>query len=334
MYLANQGSNTLSGFAVGASALTAVATAPYALTSGLMPYSVEVTRANTFVYVGGVGGIDCYTIGTGGVLTANTAGDIVALADFVSMATSPDGQWLLGLDSLTNAIYVYGINASTGVLTLTNQTANPVLGSSTVSAKTLRVSPSGTLLITSLGTSGDEVFTFNTTTGVPTATGTLTLTATYSDNAATFDANSAYVYIARQSTTSGNSLVASYSVSALGVLTSVSTTPTGNAPYAVQLDSTGDFLYTANRGDATISGYSVANGVMTALTSSPFASGVTVTSLARDNGKKYLLAAALGGSSDLTMYSFDALTSGKLDPVATIANGSGSTGTYAIAATH
>jgi hypothetical protein len=61
-----------------------------------------------------------------------------------------------------------------------------------------------------------------------------------------------------------------------------------------------------------------------------------VTSLALDNSGKYVIAAGSGGSgtTDLTLYEFDALNAGQLDAVATYANGSGAAGSVAVAATH
>jgi 6-phosphogluconolactonase (cycloisomerase 2 family) len=53
-----------------------------------------------------------------------------------------------------------------------------------------------------------------------------------------------------------------------------------------------------------------------------------------DNSGDYLLAAANGGSSDLTMYSYDSTTTGKLDLSAATATGTDPTGPVAIAATH
>jgi 6-phosphogluconolactonase len=78
----------------------------------------------------------------------------------------------------------------------------------------------------------------------------------------------------------------------------------------------------------------VTNGVPTALSGSPYASGALVQSLALDRSGKYLLAAASGGTPDLTMYSFDATVGGKLDKVATAATGTDPAGALLVTATH
>jgi hypothetical protein len=46
------------------------------------------------------------------------------------------------------------------------------------------------------------------------------------------------------------------------------------------------------------------------------------------------MAAAVGGSPDLTMYSFDITTPGKLDPATSKATGTDPAGAVAIALTH
>jgi 6-phosphogluconolactonase (cycloisomerase 2 family) len=107
----------------------------------------------------------------------------------------------------------------------------------------------------------------------------------------------------------------------------------GSQPRSLAFDGTGDYLYAANGSDATISGYSVlASGALTALTGSPFSSvGAGPNALALDQSKKFLLAANLGGSPDLQLFSFDATTAGKLDAGATATNIASA---FAIATTH
>jgi 6-phosphogluconolactonase (cycloisomerase 2 family) len=64
--------------------------------------------------------------------------------------------------------------------------------------------------------------------------------------------------------------VLTYSVGS-GPLTPVagSPFPSGNAPAAIVIDGTGKYAYVANSQDATLTAYSVSNGVLTFLGSSP-----------------------------------------------------------------
>lgn len=337
VYVANQTADTLAGFSLATGGLTAVPGSPVVLASGLVPSSVVVTRQNTYVYVGGNGAISCYSIGTGGALTAQTNGGGSATANFVSMETSPDGQWLLGLDTTTSSIYVYKINLSNCALTLNSTTTYGVPGQGVTNPRAIRMAPSAAFVAVALGPGGDVVFTFNTSTGVLTQSATITLLAGFSDNAVAFDGNSAYLYVARGLSTAGAGSpgISSYVVNQNGTLVpSQALAGSGNAPYALTFDSTGTYLYAANRGDGTISGYTAAKGTLTALGSSPYASGSLVGALVADKSGKYLVAASFGGSSDVTLYSQDALTPGKLDAVAVSAAGAGTSGSVALAGTH
>jgi len=145
---------------------------------------------------------------------------------------------------------------------------------------------------------------------------------------------STYLYIARSGTGGG---LAAYAIGTGGALSAVVGSPftAGTQPYSVVVNLAGTDVYTANRGDGTISGFSVASsGTLTALSGSPYTSGSAVTALARDKSASYLLAASNGGSPDLTMYSFDSSIVGKLDLSATTTTGTDPTGAVAIATTH
>lgn len=335
VYVANNAQNTLSGFSLKAGALTMVPNSPYTLPLGLGGSSIVLSRSNAYVYVGGLGGITSYAIAGDGSLTPITQGGAAALANFIALETSPDGNWLLGLDALSQTVYVYQINQANGLL-VANGAPVPYAapGPVAVSPLQMRMSPDGTLLVAALGGSGDVLFTFNTGTGLLTPSANLAEPPGYNDNAVTFDTKSTYVYFSRGGLKNGASGVVSYRVGSGGSLTPVqSLIPSGNAPYALLLDATGAYLYTANRGDATISGYTVLNGTLTALPGSPYASGRLVTALARDNSGKYVLAAAVGGSPDVTLYSFDATQAGRLNSAATVASGVDPAGATAIAAT-
>ncbi|ADW68202.1 lactonase family protein [Granulicella tundricola] len=337
VYIVNQTSDTLSGLVVGTSTLTGATGSPYGLTQGLTPSSVAVTRANTFVYVGGAGAIEFFSIGTGGALTLQNSAAASAAANFVSMDTSPDGQWLLALDSITDSLYVFGINSTTGALTLTAQASYSLAANANAAVpKMVRLSPNGAYVFLALGAAGDVILPFVTSNGsLGTTEQALALPSGFSDNAVAIDANSAFVYFARGGTNAGTSGVASYSLGTGGLLTAVQTLAvSGDAPYSILLDATGTYAYTANRGDGTVSGFSIASGTLKALTGSPYKSGTLATALVEDNSKKYVIAGAFGASPDLTMYSFDTTTAGQLDSAGTFASGTDPAGVFALAATH
>ena len=330
-YVANAANSTVSGYALGTGALVAVAGSPYGLP--IAPTTLVVTPANTFLYVGSLGAIYGYAIGASGQLTPVSGGAALAATAAVSMDVSPDGAWLLVLDGSGVTIDEYQINASTGVLTTAAGATFAVAGGVTL-PRAIKFAPSGGLVFAAMGTGGDVVFPFNTATGALGLPLTLPVSAQTSDNGLAVDANSSLLYIARSGTGAG---VAVYLIGAGGALNAVAGSPfaAGTAPFALALSTAGTYLYVANRTDGTVSGFSVASGgVLTALSGSPYASGSLVTSLGRDSTGKYLLAAAFGGSSDLTMYSFDATVGGKLDVLATTSTGTDPTGATAVALTH
>jgi 6-phosphogluconolactonase len=338
VYIANQAANSIGAFAIGTGTLTAVANSPVA--TSYKPLTMVVNPANTLLYVASATGIFVYFINSNGSLTTPSAGSQPAGVFATSLAISPDGQWLVGLDGTTQQLDLFQINASTGALTSLNAPATYSATSGTWQPTLVSFSPDGTLIFAALGTAGDVVFTFNTTTGVAASSQTLTTgNVATGDFGLMVDPKTTYLYIARSGTNGG---VAVYSIGSGGALTPVTGSPfaAGQGTFAVQLDPTGTYVYAANRTDGTISGFTITPGTTTAaltlkpLSGSPFASGTTVQSLGIDSTGKYLLAAAVGGSPDLTMYSFDITTPGKLDPATSKASGTDPAGAVALALTH
>jgi 6-phosphogluconolactonase len=299
-----------------------------------------VTPNNTLLYVGSSTGIFVYFINSDGSLTAPTTGSQPAGVFAPALTVSPDGQWLIALDGRTQQLDIFQINASTGALTSVNLPATYTPNSGTWQPSDVRVSPDGTLIFAALGTAGDVVFTFNTTTGVAASSqGLSTGNVATGDYGLAVSPKTTYLFVARSGTNGG---VAVYSIGSGGSLTSVTGSPfaAGSGTFSVALDSTGTYVYAANRFDGTISGYTIVPSTtvlglsLTPLSGSPYISGKTVQSIGVDSTNKYLLAAAVGGAPDLTMYSFDVPVPGKLDPATSVATGVAPAGAVALALTH
>jgi len=319
--------------------LTAVSNSPIAL--GSIPFAEVVTPNDAFLYIAGQASLSLYLINSNGSLSAPTAGAVQNLVTAASLAVSPDGQWLIALDSFTQQLDIYQINSSTGALSdVGSPTYSLHAGAGSWQPSMVQVSPDGTLIFAALGTGGDVVFTFDTTTGVAVQSQSLAnVNASTGDYGLAVDPKTAYLYIARSGTSGG---VGVYTIGSGGVLNSVTGSPfaAGSGTVSVVLDGTGTYVYAANRTDGTISGYTIAAGTtpaalsLTPLSGSPYASGASVQSLGIDRTGKYLLAAAVGGSPDLTMYSFDITTPGKLDAATSIATDADPAGAVAVALTH
>jgi 6-phosphogluconolactonase len=330
--------STVSAFAVGSGALTAISGNPISPGSA---FSVTVSRADTYVFVGGSTAIYCYAIGSGGALTEQTSGGYggTVVTDYIAMDTSPNGDYLAALSQVAGTdpvLNIFAINTSSCLLTLQTSLTIPLTSTTALVTSSLRYSPNGAFIGVALGENGDYIFPFTQASGAVGTSSYLTLAANTEDNSLLFDPTSTYAYIGRYGLAAGTGSVVTYTVNSSGSLAEVSSVASGNAVKSLLLNAAGTDLYTANFSDNTISGYSVANGALTALGGSPYDSSAGVTSLALDKTGVYVIAAASGGTgtSDLTLYQFDALNAGQLDAIATYANGSGTTGSVAVATTH
>ncbi len=330
---------TLSGFSIGSGTITALSGFPVVMP--FPPALTAVNPANSILYVAGSEVVYGYTIAASGALTTILNADLtqgLANANIVAMTISPDGQWLLALDASNTVVTVdeFQINAS-GLLTLEADTQYSLLNSTaSIVPSSIAVAPTGNYVAVSLGTGGDVLFGFDTTTGVLTADTQVNAPSTSSaDQALTFDSTGSTLYIARSGTAGG---VVPYAIGNGGALTEVAGAPfaLGNGPSSILIDNTGKYLYVGNKIDSTISGFSIGAGsVLTAIAGSPFAAGTNVSAVGADNSNMYLLSTSIG-SPDLKMYSFDTITPGKLDPLTTASTGAPTepAGAISIALTH
>jgi 6-phosphogluconolactonase len=338
VYVANQGASSIGGFSIGTGTLAAVKNSPLAV--GYKPVSMVVTPSKALLYVGAATGVFVYFINSDGSLTTPSTGSQPAGVFASAMTVSPDGQWLIVLDGTTQQLDIFKITASTGALTSVQNPTTYSIQSGVWQPSDIRISSDGTLIFAALGTAGDVVFTFNTTSGVAVSSqGLATGDTATGDYGLAVSAKTTYLYIARSGTNGG---VAVYSIGSGGSLTSVTGSPfaAGSGTFSVTLDTTGTYVYAANRTDGTISGYTIVPGTTTAglsltqLNGSAYASGAGVQAVGVDSTGKYLLAVAVNGGPDLTMYSFDVPVPGKLDPATSIATGVDPAGAVALALTH
>jgi 6-phosphogluconolactonase (cycloisomerase 2 family) len=337
-YVANFTAGSVTGYSVGTGTLTRVPNSPVPL--GYAPLAMAVTRNNKFLYVAAVGNINVYTINSDGSLGSASGGTGVAIADVVSMDVSPDGQWLLALDATTlqAQIDVFQINATTGGLSTISQ-GQMAIPNAVILPQMLRIAPNGSLVFAALGTGGDVVFNFDTTMGTFFGNQNLPVSSQTSDNGLAVDSTSTHLYIARSGVGGG---VRVFTIATSGTLNEIAGSPfdSGGQSSSVVLDNTGKFAYAANRPNGTIYGYSIGTGGgLTPLGGSPYTSGTQVQSLATDSTGTYLLASAFGGNADLSMYSFDTATPGKLDLVTstatdTVPTGATSVGAIEVVSTH
>jgi 6-phosphogluconolactonase len=345
VYVANTNTQSLAAFSVGSGTITAVTGSPFPL--GFVPVAVVVNPANTIVYVaGGSSGenfINAYAIGTDGVLSLLTSNNIGITSD-VSIDISPDGQWLMGLNSLSGAaseaiLDEYRIENSSGELTL-EPNAGGVYGypqspsPPTVHAWSIKFAPNGAYVFAAMGTGGDVVFPFTTSDGTfRTIPVWLKLLTNNSDQALAVSSDSSLLYITRNGSPG---YLAVYTIASGGGLTPLTGSPfaAGSQPVSVALNKAGTDVYVANQGDNTISGYSVASGSVSILSTPTTSATSPPSALAIDNSGNYLLSLSSNGAPGLSMYSYDATTPGNLDLVTSTSTGIDTAGAIAIATTH
>ncbi len=331
-YVLNTASGSVSGFLIGTGTITPTLNSPYPL--GFLPQGAVVTRANNFLYVSGAGAIYAFPIKSDGSLSTSAQAAAVAIGSELALAVSPDGQWLFGLNSQSSTLDEWKIDKASGVITAMPSAAYTVTDAVSLPLM-LRVSPTANYVFAALGTGGDQVFTLDTSTGAVASTQHLSLGSPQtSDNSLVVDSTGTKLYIARSGVNGG---VAVYTIGAAGQLVQIPGSPfaSGLGTFDVTLDSTGKYVYAANRTDGTISGYSVGTGgSLAALNGSPYISGKVVSSLIADRSGKYLIAAAAGGSPDVTLYGFDPTIPGKLNILMTAVSGSDPAGSTLVAPVH
>lgn len=334
VYVANQTAKTLAAYSVASGALSPLSGSPYTLS--FAPTAAVVNPANTMLFVAGadagVGYIASYSISSNGALTLlNTSN--TGLADPISMEVSPDGKWLIGLDGNGITLDEYQINAASGTLTLGNGQSY-LIPKSVVVPRAIKISPGGNFIFAAIGTAGDLIFPFDTSTGTISNPTQLSLPSNVSDNALAVSPSGNTLYIARSGSNGG---LAAYSISSTGVLQALTTNPyaAGSQPLAVVVTGNGNNVYVANQGDGTISGYTIAsNSTATPTSGSPYSNASGPSGLAIDSSGKYLLSISNAGSPDLTLFAFDTATPGKLNLIASTSTGTDPTGPISIAATH
>jgi 6-phosphogluconolactonase (cycloisomerase 2 family) len=307
---------TVSAYTIGSSTLTLGTGSPITLPANVVSSTagaITVSRNDSFLYVGGLNYIYCYTIGASGALTLVSSSSVTTSANTVSMDTSPDGSWLFALDTLTQTVFQFSLNTSTGALALTKQVGYNIASGAANAPKTIHAT--STLVAAALGTGGDALFTYAEATGLTYAT-TITLPyTTESDNDLAISSNGDYLFISRSGAAGSTTLndVAAYDVSSPGTPAAIgSLVAAGTTPYSIVMNTAGTDLYVANRGANTISEFSVStSGAVAPLTTASVAAGMEVTSLAPDSTGNYLFAGGIASSADLQMYTFKsgALTS-------------------------
>jgi 6-phosphogluconolactonase (cycloisomerase 2 family) len=343
-YVSNgaSGSTYLAAYDLSGGTLTAISGSPYNL--GYAPVALDVAPSDSFLYAAtppGVTnpGIYGYSIGTDGALTTIENGSVLVNDAVSSMDISPDGNYLFTVETTGLTMTEYKVDTTTGTLALVisfplQGIGCTVTGTPVSQSCTVKVSPSGSIVVVSLGTQGDAIFSYSSSSGITSATpvvipsGTTTANPTGDYSVALDDNN--YAYIARTNALavySINSSTLAYSQQDSKSYTS------GMVPRSVVLSSSGGYVYTANEGAGTISAFAIGtSGALTEETGSPYAGPTNVSALGVDNSGNYLVAAGYDSSAGVQLFSIGA--GGALTHVDSVGSGTSTTDPTVLALTH
>jgi 6-phosphogluconolactonase len=281
LFVSNQNESTVSAFSVNTSTgmLTAISGSPFA--TGARPTAIAVDPVGRFVFVANqaAGSISTYLIGTNGALSPAPGSPFIASNPF-GLAVNPAGTVLFASnfpDSQTSDLntvssFQIGVN---GALT-------PVAGSPFATASSsgfasslgLAADPAGKFLFVgdhmaqavvpfSISSTGA----LTTVSALPVAAPGCTVSCHNNPLRLTVHPNNQFVY----ATNVQAGTVSAFKITN-GALSSIAEVPTGQHPFGVALDPTGEFLFVANKVDNTLSAYSVnlSTGVASPMSGSPF----------------------------------------------------------------
>jgi 6-phosphogluconolactonase len=352
IYVGNGNNRYMAGFGVSSTgSLSVLPGSPY--NNGVAVICSAVAPGNHFLYAGTTSGIFIYAINSDGSITVQNGGNIAA-QDVIPTALQIDstGNYLLAAGVSTTftaqAVGIYQINATTGLVTAvsgsplalyTGNASTPTVLTPTA----MLITPNNSLVYVSLASLGVQILTLGSGGALSTgASASLLLPYSTSSSPADYglasDPSSKFLFVAEF-----NTGLRVLSIGTNGGLTEVSGSPfaAGTGPAGVILDPAGSYVYVANKGSNSISGFTLnaTSGKLTPISGSPFSSGGQLPiAFVNDNSKKYLAVINSGsngstGNSDMQLFGFDATTGGKLDPVATATTGTEPTNPQSIAAT-
>lgn len=309
---ASAGSTDIYAYNIGNGSLAAISGSPYNI--GFAPVAMSVSPSDSFLYAATLPsvanpGIYMWTINSSGQLTVGNSGNALVTAQVASMDISPDGNYLFTVDVLGTALTEYQINSTTGLLTqvasfaLLPNAICAATGSPIAQTCTVKVAPSGQFVVAALGSAGDIIYPYSSTSGITSTTATQIPSGSTSSNptgdySVALDKNN-YVYIAR------TAAIAVYSLDSSGNPTLQSSQAYSASTVArwVTLSTNYSWVYTANIGAGNISGYSIGStGGLSSLSGSPFTGPTNVSALGVDKSGTYMVAVGYNGTSGVQLF--------------------------------
>jgi len=339
-YVSNStsGATYIDGYTVSSTALTEITGGPFQM--NYVPVAMKVSPNNLFLYVAAAPGTNdsglwVYLLNEAGAPTEGT--EIVPGVSIYAMDISNDGNFLFLIDQspTTGATQLaeYVLNSTAGTITsgpttyLMTSSICTLVGTPLSQGCTVRVAPSLDYVAVALGATGTELFPYTSAAGITSTAYTALIgpPSSSGDFSLAFD-DSDFLYIA-----STNNLISYGTIATSPLAITTETYSGGTIPRSVTVSSSYSYAYTANEGASTISGYSLAAGVLAPLSGGVIAGPTNVSALGVDNTGDYLLAAGYNSTSGVELFSIG--TTG-LSEVAHAATGTTTTIPVVVAMTY
>jgi 6-phosphogluconolactonase len=296
VYVANFAANTVSEYSISSGALTPVGTTGTVKT-GTQPNGVTIDPANKHAYVANLGDntVSQYDIGTTGELTPMSTPTVPTGPFPASIVISPNGKYAYvadfacagpGCAATQGTISQYTVGLDGALAPMSPAAINT--GSAKSQPNSLIVDPTSAYLY--VANAGDgTVSQFNIgTTGALAPMSTPTVAAGIFPFTVTVDPSGRYVYVANTGSDPTKPAVAGtisqYSITVgTGALVAIGTgtVAAGLGVSSVTVDPTGAYAYATNRGESSLSQYTIGvNGALTPMTAPTVPAGLHPTSIA------------------------------------------------------
>lgn len=333
------GPNGISAYSIGSGgALTAITSGTF--TTGVNPEGIEASANGDFLYVenSANGTVSAFTIGSSGSLS-DVPGSSCGSSGTTNCADVPPDATDGAVSSGGDYLYVVSSNSSAnyGVTPFTYNAANGTLTAGTEVTSVnqpegVAVTPNGDFLYVAN-------YSGNTVSGFSIGSGGALSNIGGSSSATTYSAgtgpvniaispNGFYLYVTNEGCTASSSGSCSAGLSAFttyqgsenGELTPITggTTVTGASPSGIAITPNGSYLYVANGGSNTISGYTIGSGGVLGSIGS-YSTGSTPAGIAFTPDGKYLYVANAAGN---TISEFSIGAGGVLTSAGTFSAGS------------
>jgi uncharacterized protein YjdB len=259
LYTANLNSFSISAFAIdpAAGTLSALSGSPF---SALFPWSLAVDPSSGFLYVAsGPGSSLTYSLDSSGIPTY-VAQTPQANGGAVGIAIAPSGKFVYTANVNANTVSFYGVDATSGALTLAGQVATGLNPDAVI------LDPLGKFLfVPNSNGQSVSVYSVDPNTGVPTVVPGSPFGTGQIPVAVSVHPSGNFAYVVNQASNS----VSAFTVDSSGVLSPIPGSPfaipNGSGPAAASLDPLGKWLYVVNQSTNNVSFFAIdsASGALT-----------------------------------------------------------------------